>query len=120
MNHWVHMEMCHLVNMVPGLLMILAGKQGIHRLGRKTLSLTITPVLSLFYVLQDHSGLRDLSLIIGQLKAYSICCFISLISVQTHRRQIQTCMRCNESNLLVVFVTLVLCLYVCQEVNVEQ
>lgn len=55
-NHWVHMEECHLVNMVPGLLMILAGKQASHRLRRETLSPTITPVLSLFYVLEDHSG----------------------------------------------------------------
>lgn len=31
MNHWVHMEECHLVNMVPGLLMILAGKQASRR-----------------------------------------------------------------------------------------
>ena len=67
-NHWVHMERCHLVNMVPGLLMILAGKQASHRLRREKLSPTITPAFSLFYVLEDHSGcLCDSSLIIGHL-----------------------------------------------------
>lgn len=46
--------------------MILAGKQASHRLKRERLSPTITPGLSLFYVLEDHSGwLRDSSLIIG-------------------------------------------------------
>lgn len=57
MNHWVHMEECHLVNMVPGLLMILAGKQASQRLRRERVSPTITPVHTLFYVLNDHSGL---------------------------------------------------------------
>lgn len=56
MNHWVHMEECHLVNMVPGLLMILAGKKASRRLRRARPSPTITPELSLFYVLEDHSG----------------------------------------------------------------
>ena len=45
-NHCVHMEECHLVNMVPGRLMILAGEQASHRPRRKRLSPTITPALS--------------------------------------------------------------------------
>lgn len=74
-NHWVHMEECHLVNMVPGRLMIPAGEQASHRPRRKRLSPTITPALSLFYVLEDHSGcFNDSSLIIGQLRAFSTCC----------------------------------------------
>lgn len=49
-NHWVHMEECHLVNMVPGLLMILAGKQASHRPRREKLSPTITPALPLCFM----------------------------------------------------------------------
>ena len=44
-NHWVHMEECHLVNIVPELLMILAEKQTSPRPKRKKLSPTITPML---------------------------------------------------------------------------
>lgn len=54
-NHWVHMDMCHLVNMVPGLLMILPGALESHKL-REELRPTITPALSLGYVLGDHTG----------------------------------------------------------------
>lgn len=55
MNHWVHMVECHLVNMEPGLLMLLAGKQAGHRLKRIKQSPTTTPALFLFYVLEESS-----------------------------------------------------------------
>lgn len=56
LNHRAHMEECHLVNMVPGVLMILAGKQASRRLETEKLSPTKTPGFPLFYVLKDHSG----------------------------------------------------------------
>lgn len=54
-NHWVHMVECHQVNMEPGLLMLLAGKQAGHRLKRIKQSPTTTPALFLFYVLEESS-----------------------------------------------------------------
>lgn len=70
------MDECQLVNMVPGLLMIPAGKQPSHRLKRKKLSQTISPLsLCFMYLKTSEAVLVNAHWFQGQLQKECVLVF---------------------------------------------